>query len=70
MSPRHEHKDFTLPRDPRFFACEIFPGATCAQGHSTTWLARMRKRALEEAERWMVERIGEGSDVSPQCFPP
>jgi hypothetical protein len=22
----------------------------------------MRRRALEEAERWMLERIGEGSD--------
>src|SRR5947208_15915709 len=29
----------------------------------------MRKRALEEAERWMVERIGEGSDGLAAVFP-
>ena len=29
----------------------------------------MRKRALEEAERWMLERIGEGSDGLATVFP-
>jgi squalene-hopene/tetraprenyl-beta-curcumene cyclase len=29
----------------------------------------MRRRALEEAERWMVERIGEGSDGLATVFP-
>ncbi len=29
----------------------------------------MRKRALEEAERWMLERIGEGSDGLAAVFP-
>ena len=29
----------------------------------------MRQRALEEAERWMIERIGEGSDGLATVFP-
>ena len=29
----------------------------------------MRRRALEEAERWMLERIGEGSDGLAAVFP-
>src|SRR5207244_3703896 len=29
----------------------------------------MRKRALEEAERWMLERIGEGSDGLAAVYP-
>ena len=29
----------------------------------------MRQRALEEAERWMIERIGEGSDGLAAVFP-
>src|SRR5919201_58200 len=29
----------------------------------------MRKRALEEAERWMLERIGDGSDGLAAVFP-
>ena len=29
----------------------------------------LRQRALEEAERWMVERIGEGSDGLAAVFP-
>src|SRR5207245_8690661 len=29
----------------------------------------MRQRALEEAERWMLERIGEGNDGLATVFP-
>jgi len=29
----------------------------------------LRRRALEEAERWMLERIGEGSDGLAAVFP-
>ena len=32
-------------------------------------VARCAQRALEEAERWMVERIGEGSDGLAAVFP-
>jgi squalene-hopene/tetraprenyl-beta-curcumene cyclase len=66
-----EHKDFTLPRDPRFFAWRNF---FLRADHGLKIISRlgwrpMRKRALEEAERWMVERIGEGSDGLAAVFP-
>lgn len=66
-----EHKDFTLPRDPRFFAWRnLFLRAD----HGLKIISKfgwrpMRKRALEEAERWMLERIGEGSDGLAAVFP-
>ena len=57
-----EHKDFTLPRDPRFFAWRNF---FLRADHALKLISKlgwrpMRARALEEAERWMMERIGEG----------
>src|SRR5436190_6076267 len=66
-----EHKDFTLPRDPRFFAWRNF---FLRADHGLKIISRlgwrpMRKRALEEAERWMLERIGEGSDGLAAVFP-
>src|SRR5437879_5221988 len=66
-----EHKDFTLPRDPRFFAWRNF---FLRADHALKLISKlefrpMRKRALEEAERWMVERIGEGSDGLAAVFP-
>src|SRR5467141_2800459 len=66
-----EHKDFTLLRDPRFFAWRnLFLRAD----HGLKIISKlgwrpMRKRALEEAERWMLERIGEGSDGLAAVFP-
>src|SRR5712671_4080487 len=66
-----EHKDFTLPRDPRFFAWRnLFLRAD----HALKLISKlewrpMRRRALEEAERWMLERIGEGSDGLAAVFP-
>src|SRR5205085_6279650 len=43
-------------------------------GHGLTIISEfgwrpMRKRALEEGERWMLERIGEGSDGLAAVFP-
>src|SRR3954463_6147117 len=66
-----EHKDFTLARDPRFFAWRNF---FLRADHGLKIISRlgwrpMRKRALEEAERWMLERIGEGSDGLAAVFP-
>jgi squalene-hopene/tetraprenyl-beta-curcumene cyclase len=66
-----EHKDFTLPRDQRFFAWRNF---FLRADHVLKIISKfgwrpMRKRALEEAERWMLERIGEGSDGLAAVFP-
>ena len=66
-----EHKDFTLPRDPRFFAWRNF---FLRADHALKLISNcdwrpMRQRALEEAERWMLERIGEGSDGLAAVFP-
>lgn len=66
-----EHKDFTLDRDPRFFAWRNF-FLRCDRALkliSKVGWRPMRKRALEEAERWMIERIGEGSDGLAAVFP-
>src|SRR5437870_3465028 len=66
-----EHKDFTLSRDPRFFAWRNF---FLRADHGLKIISRlgwrpMRNRALEEAERWMLERIGEGSDGLATVYP-
>lgn len=66
-----EHKDFTLPRDPRFFAWRnlFLRGDHALKLISKVGWRPMRRRALEEAERWMLERIGEGSDGLAAVFP-
>ena len=66
-----EHKDFTLDRDPRFFAWRNFflRGDHALKLISKLGWRPMRKRALEEAERWMLDRIGEGSDGLATVFP-
>ena len=66
-----EHKNFTLPRDPRFFAWRNFflRGDHALKIISKLGWRPMRKRALEEAERWMIERIGAGSDGLAAVFP-
>ena len=66
-----EHKDFTLPRDPRFFAWRNFflRGDHALKIISKLGWRPMRKRALEEAERWMRERISDGSDGLAAVFP-
>ncbi len=66
-----EGKDFRLPRHPRFMA---WRNLFLRIDDSLKFLHRvplkpMRKRALEEAERWMLERIGEGSDGLATVFP-
>src|SRR5436190_14690645 len=66
-----EHKDFTLRRDPRFFAWRNFflrADRALKLISKLNWRP-MRRRALEEAEQWMLERIGEGSDGLAAVFP-
>jgi squalene-hopene/tetraprenyl-beta-curcumene cyclase len=66
-----EHKDFTLPRDERFFTWRNFflRADEFLKILHPLRLRPMRQRALEEAERWMLERIGEGSDGLATVFP-
>ncbi|MDB6147798.1 MAG: sqhC, partial [Spartobacteria bacterium] len=66
-----EHKDFTLPRDERFFTWRNFflrVDDVLKFLHPLRFRP-MRQRALEEAERWMRERIGKGSDGLATVFP-
>jgi squalene-hopene/tetraprenyl-beta-curcumene cyclase len=66
-----EHKDFTLPRDERFFTWRnlfLRVDEFLKILHPLRFRP-MRKRALEEAERWMLDRIGEGSDGLATVFP-
>src|SRR3982751_2855532 len=66
-----EQSDLRLQRDGRFWtwrnfflrADEVLKFLHPLQIHP------MRSRALEEAERWMLERIGEGSDGLATVFP-
>ena len=66
-----EHKDFTLPRDARLLTWRNFflRADHAIKLISKLGLRPMRQRALEEAERWMLERIGEGSDGLATVFP-
>ncbi|MDQ6808715.1 MAG: squalene--hopene cyclase [Verrucomicrobiota bacterium] len=66
-----EHKNFTMHRDPRFFAWRnlFLRGDRALKLISKLGWRPMRKRALEEAERWMLERIGQGSDGLATVFP-
>jgi len=66
-----EHKDFRLPRDQRFFTWRNFfltVDDVLKFLHPLNFRP-MRQRALQEAERWILERIGEGSDGLATVFP-
>jgi squalene-hopene/tetraprenyl-beta-curcumene cyclase len=66
-----EHQDFRLPRDERFFTWRNFflrVDNVLKVLHPLRFRP-MRQRALEEAERWMLERVGEGSDGLATVFP-
>src|SRR5213596_3749504 len=66
-----EQADLRLPRSERFFTWrnfflrldDVFKFLRPLQ------IRPLRQRALEEAERWMVERIGEGSDGLAAVYP-
>jgi squalene-hopene/tetraprenyl-beta-curcumene cyclase len=66
-----EHKDFTLPRDQRFFTWRNFflTADDVLKFLHPLGFRPMRRRALEEAERWILQRIGEGSDGLAAVFP-
>jgi squalene-hopene/tetraprenyl-beta-curcumene cyclase len=66
-----EHKDFRLTRDERFFTWRnLFLRVDDVLKFLHPLCFRpMRQRALEEAERWILERIGEGSDGLATVFP-
>src|SRR3954452_9760171 len=66
-----EHKDFTLPRDERFFTWRNFflRADEFLKILHPLRFRPMRQRALEEAERWMLDRISEGSDGLATVFP-
>jgi squalene-hopene/tetraprenyl-beta-curcumene cyclase len=66
-----EHKDFRLPRSQRFWAWRnlFLRVDDFLKFIHPLGFRPMRQRALEEAERWMIERIGEGSDGLATVFP-
>jgi squalene-hopene/tetraprenyl-beta-curcumene cyclase len=66
-----EHQDFRLPRSERFWTWRNFflrLDEVLKFLHPLN-LRPMRRPALAEAERWMLERIGEGSDGLATVFP-
>jgi len=66
-----EHRDFRLPRDERALTWRnLFLRADDVLKvlQRIDWKP-FRRRALEEAERWMLDRIGEGSDGLATVFP-
>jgi len=66
-----EQSDLRLPRSERFWTWRNFflrVDDVLKFLHPLRFRP-VRKRALEEAERWMLERIGEGSDGLATVFP-
>src|SRR5947207_2281534 len=66
-----EHQDFRLPRSERFWTWRNFflrLDEVLKFLHPLN-IRPMRPPALAEAERWMLERIGEGSDGLATVFP-
>ncbi len=66
-----EKMDFTMERDQRFFTWRNFflRADRALKIVDRIPFRPMRQYALEEAERWMVKRIGEGSDGLAAVFP-
>ncbi|HEX4637976.1 MAG TPA: squalene--hopene cyclase [Chthoniobacterales bacterium] len=66
-----EQSDLRLPRSEKFWTWRnFFLRVTDVLKILHPFQIRsMRKRALEEAERWMLERIGEGSDGLAAVYP-
>ena len=66
-----EGNDFTLARDERLLTWRNFflRADRALKLLEPMHSKALRQRALEEAERWMVERIGEGSDGLAAVFP-
>jgi squalene-hopene/tetraprenyl-beta-curcumene cyclase len=66
-----EHKEFTFRRDARFFTWRNFflRADRVLKFFDQLPVHPLRRVALEEAERWMIERIGEGSDGLAAVYP-
>ncbi|PYJ47789.1 MAG: squalene--hopene cyclase [Verrucomicrobia bacterium] len=66
-----EQSDLRLPRSERFWTWRNFflRLDDTFKFLQPLRIRPLRHRALEEAERWMVERIGEGSDGLAAVFP-
>ena len=66
-----EQSDLRLPRSEKFWTWRNFFLRVNDVLHifHPLRIRPMRKRALEEAERWMLERIGEGSDGLAAVYP-
>src|SRR5256712_3350880 len=66
-----EQSDLRLPRSEKFWTWRNFflRLDDTLQFLQPLRIRPLRRRALEEAERWMLERIGEGSDGLAAVFP-
>src|SRR5881409_2193397 len=66
-----EQADLRLPRSEKFWTWRNFflRVDDCFKFLRPLRILLLRRRALEEAERWMLERIGEGSDGLAAVFP-
>ena len=72
LYPYGTHKsDFSLPRDKKLLSWRNFfllANRFLKFYDSLSWKP-LRKRALKKAEKWIVDRIGEGSDGLGAIFP-
>ena len=68
---RHRAQGFhSAARSAVFRVAEFFPARRSrAQVDLKTGLATVAEPCAEEAERWMIERMGEGSDGLAAVFP-
>jgi len=66
-----EQSDLRLPRSEKFWTWRNFflRLDDCFKFLSPLRMRPLRRRALEEAERWMCQRIGEGSDGLAAVYP-
>ncbi len=66
-----EHEDFKVPRDERFFTWRNFflRSDDVLKFIGGLLNSPIRRVALDEAERWMTERMGEGSDGLAAVYP-
>ncbi len=66
-----EGKDFSMPRDPAFFTWRNFflRWDSILKYVDSLPVRPFRKKALHQAESWMVERMGKGSDGLATIFP-
>jgi squalene-hopene/tetraprenyl-beta-curcumene cyclase len=66
-----EHTDLSLPRNEKFLSLgNFFISATeLFRVFESPGMAFLRDSAMEKAEAWMIERMGEGSDGLAAVFP-